>query len=277
MHRSSFKFMPFSHSQPDNTTDFVQSGVLFGLGLGFIGMVGTLALSQSLIPAEPGSPAPIYSYEKVGKRDLSTYIKKKEQDGEKLPSWLQAWGSQFDLKVLSLEYVDHSSHYVYSPEEQHYQNQIRTLSQQLQAGYALRPGRANNFARWITDAHLETNVPIGFIAAVIATESSFRYQVVSSVGAIGPAQVRPLHWQDYCNLDLTDPGQNVLCGAKALNNYYQGSCQGDWACVFANYNVGPRNRANNVFPGAEERYLGRINEKLSMAPALKPAGVNFSL
>ncbi|MBE0508365.1 MAG: lytic transglycosylase domain-containing protein [Marinospirillum sp.] len=151
------------------------------------------------------------------------------------------------------------------------------LKKALQNHYLLQPQRADNFSRWILEAHEMTDVPIGFVTALIASESSFRYQVTSSAGAIGPAQVRPSDWQAFCHpLDLKDPRQNVLCGAKALHHLYQSpACNENWPCAFTHYNVGRGNLLKNRFPGAAERYIKRITTKLNMAPELWPMDVSL--
>lgn len=148
------------------------------------------------------------------------------------------------------------------------------LKHTLQTRFSLQEVRAENFSHWILNAHKQTQVPVGFIAALVAAESSFRYKVVSPVGAIGPAQVRPAHWQKFCNLDLNDPEQNILCGAKALRQLYESpACKENWSCAFSHYNVGRGNLLRNTFPGAAERYIKRIKSKLDMAPALWPKGL----
>lgn len=155
-------------------------------------------------------------------------------------------------------------------------NKHTALMESLKSGFLLHDDRSSNFSRWILEAHKKTQVPIGFIAALIATESSFRYSVVSNAGAIGPAQVRPANWQKFCKMDLNDPQQNVLCGAKALKHLHEGrSCQSDWSCAFAHYNVGRGNLLSNRFPGAAERYLSRIKESLNKMPELWPEGVDL--
>lgn len=150
------------------------------------------------------------------------------------------------------------------------------LKETIRTHYRLQETRSDNFSHWIFDAHKQTDVPIGFITALIASESSFRYDARSSVGAIGPAQVRPSDWQAFCGLDLKDPEQNILCGAKALHHLYQSpACKEDWACAFAHYNVGRGNLLKNRFPGAAERYIERIKSKLNMAPELWPIDISL--
>lgn len=150
------------------------------------------------------------------------------------------------------------------------------LKETIRTHYRLQETRSENFSHWILNAHKQTDVPIGFITALIASESSFRYNARSSVGAIGPAQVRPSDWQAFCGLDLKDPEQNILCGAKALHHLYQSpACKEDWACAFAHYNVGRGNLLKNRFPGAAERYIVRIKSKLNMAPELWPNDITL--
>ena len=55
---------------------------------------------------------------------------------------------------------------------------------------------------------LEQGLEPELLASLVLTESSFRKDVVSHVGAIGPAQVRPDYWSGFCgSSDLLDPAE----------------------------------------------------------------------
>lgn len=130
------------------------------------------------------------------------------------------------------------------------------LATSLQESYKIGRDRARKFAAWILEAHMKSGVPVGHIAALLATESSFRYQARSHVGAIGPAQVVPRYWSDFCQGSLDDPDANVICGARVLAHYRE-SCP-DWRCAFQKYNVGPRGYRDPKNAGAIKRYIAKI-------------------
>ena len=101
------------------------------------------------------------------------------------------------------------------------------------------------------------------------TESSFRKEARSSVGAIGPAQVQPLLWNEFCSVDLTNPEENLYCGAQILA-YYERRCtaatpvpEDARACALRSYNVGYRNRNNVYFMPAANRYVAKIDRHLA--------------
>ena len=130
--------------------------------------------------------------------------------------------------------------------------------QQLQEAYKIKPEKAEKFSRWIIDSEMHHGIDRYTLAALIMTESSFRYHAVSSVGAVGPAQVRPGFWRDTCDGDIVkDPSANVMCGAKALSTYIK-RCKGNLNCALAMYNVGPGNMKKVHFQKAKERYLNKI-------------------
>lgn len=143
---------------------------------------------------------------------------------------------------------------------------IEIIKVGLMESYGLEWKKADDFARWIHSAHLQTGVPVGHLASLIATESSFRYQATSSAGAVGPAQVTPRFWQKKCNLDLLDPESNVLCGAKALL-HYKARCP-DWECAFATYNVGPKHYQDPDYKEAAERYSAKIKRHQELFDSL---------
>jgi len=140
-------------------------------------------------------------------------------------------------------------------------NRVRATTDSLEGVFKLNREKAGQFARWIHEAEEATGVPPELMAALIATESSFRYTAQSWVGAVGPTQVRPQFWQDFCGGDLLDPRNNVICGAKVLM-HYRGSCP-DWSCAFKKYNVGPTGYHQESFLPAMERYIAKIRFHLS--------------
>lgn len=137
----------------------------------------------------------------------------------------------------------------------------RLTMDSLEGVFKLDSERARQFAGWIHEAEAETGVPPELMAALIATESSFRYKAQSWRGAVGPTQVRPQFWQDFCGGDLQDPRNNIICGAKVLAHYRE-RCP-DWSCAFKKYNVGPTGYHRESFMPAMERYIAKIRFHLS--------------
>jgi|GEM_PF-2633604 len=132
--------------------------------------------------------------------------------------------------------------------------------------YPMGMERARQFAGWIEGAADTYEVPAELLAAVIAVESSFRVDVRSSVGAVGPAQLRPEYWSEL-GYNLNDPGENIRAGARVLSNYYR-LCESDWDCALRAYNVGITRVMNGGGGAAGERYVSRI----SSAPFVAEGG-----
>ena len=132
------------------------------------------------------------------------------------------------------------------------------LSKKLIKGFGTDRLIAEEFSGWIYEAAKRHRIEPELIASLISVESSFRKVVVSHRGAVGPAQVKPKHWQDFCgNNDLYDPEQNVYCGAMILS-YLIDRCRGNANCALSAYNVG--------FYGdrwqAGKRYIAKIDRRL---------------
>lgn len=140
----------------------------------------------------------------------------------------------------------------------------------LAAGYELEDQVAVEFAGWILEAATRQGLAPELLASLVMTESSFRKAVRSSVGAIGPAQVQPLLWKEFCSVDLTNPEENLYCGAQILA-YYERRCtigtptpEDAQGCALRSYNVGFRNRNNVYFEPAASRYVAKINRHLAL-------------
>lgn len=138
----------------------------------------------------------------------------------------------------------------------------------LAEGYGLKDTVAVEFAGWILEGATRQGLEPELLASLVMTESSFRKQARSSVGAVGPAQVQPLLWRDFCALDLMIPEENVYCGAQILA-HFQERCtvavpapDDTQACALRSYNVGYRNRNNTYFLPAANRYVAKINRHL---------------
>ncbi|ABI56321.1 lytic transglycosylase domain-containing protein [Alkalilimnicola ehrlichii MLHE-1] len=133
----------------------------------------------------------------------------------------------------------------------------RPLYDQIAEHYPMGAARARQFADWIESAAEAYQVPPELLAAVVAVESSFRVDVRSSVGAVGPAQLRPEYWSEL-GYNLYEPGENIRAGARVLSSYYH-LCDSDWDCALRAYNVGITRVMNGGGSAAGERYVSRIS------------------
>jgi len=131
------------------------------------------------------------------------------------------------------------------------------FSVRLQDSFGVDGELADDFARWILEASDRQAVPPDLIASLIYTESTFRLRARSFSGAIGPAQVKPRFWSRFCGgVDLTDPEQNVYCGAQVVAHYMD-QC-GDFECALRLYNVGPSNYRDPYYRDRSHAYLVKI-------------------
>ncbi len=130
------------------------------------------------------------------------------------------------------------------------------LANRISVAFEVDPKLAGEFSNWILEASKRHDLSTELIASLVFTESSFRKHVVSGVGAIGPAQVRPDYWGGFCGTsDLSDPAENIYCGAQILS-YYRDKC-GDDQCALHAYNVGPYTR---YYADAGLRYVDKVND-----------------
>lgn len=142
--------------------------------------------------------------------------------------------------------------------------EVDQFATKVSRAFGVREGTAQEFSGWILEASERHDFRPELIASLVLTESSFRKGVRSSVGAIGPAQVRPEYWRRFCgNPDLSDPAENIYCGAQVLA-HYRDSCGGE-DCALKAYNVGPKSRRVS----AAERYLSKIGQHVSLLEATR--------
>ena len=136
-------------------------------------------------------------------------------------------------------------------------------------GYGVEHDTAIEFAGWILEASTRQGLEPELLASLVMTESSFRKNARSSVGAVGPAQVQPSLWRDFCAMDLLDPEENLYCGAQILAHYRErcaldaGTPEEAEACALRSYNVGYRNHDNAYFLPAANRYVAKIDRYLT--------------
>ena len=134
-------------------------------------------------------------------------------------------------------------------------DETSSLASRISIAFGVDHAVASEFSNWILEASERQDLPTELIASLVFAESSFRKHVVSGVGAIGPAQVRPDYWGSFCGTsNLTDPAENIYCGAQILS-YYRERCGND-ECALHAYNVGPYTR---FYADAGLRYVNKVN------------------
>jgi hypothetical protein len=90
---------------------------------------------------------------------------------------------------------------------------------------------------FIEEASAQTGLPIELIDAVIRTESGYRVEAVSRVGARGLMQLMPETAASVGVSDPFDPRQNILGGSRYLRKMYDEF--GSLELAVAAYNAGP--------------------------------------
>ncbi len=142
-----------------------------------------------------------------------------------------------------------------------WRDEVATFADRLERVFRVQSRVASEFSAWILEASQRHDVDPELLASVVFTESSFRTDVVSHAGAIGPAQVQPF-WRSFCGATtLTDPDENIYCGAQILA-YLRDVC-GDERCALSAYNVGLRNhRESEEFQQAGRRYIRKVHRHL---------------
>ena len=151
---------------------------------------------------------------------------------------------------------------------QSFEQEVSPLANQISVAFGIDQEKAMEFGGWILEASDRQNLPTELLASLIFTESSFRKHVSSSVGAIGPAQVRPDLWSDFCGgADLYDPEQNIYCGAQVLRHFYE-RCEDNFDCALSAYNVG----LNGTNKFAANRYLRKVDLHIRQLAAVSFRG-----
>ncbi len=147
------------------------------------------------------------------------------------------------------------------------QQEVDAYARRLVDAYQLSPAKARRYAGYILESAAYSGVPKELIAALIHTESHFRDDAVSVVGAIGPAQIMPELWESACG-DVSEPRTNVLCAGVVLAHYKTRFCESEfapYACALSHYNVGPGNllRKPQRSRAAANRYLNKMTRALA--------------
>lgn len=133
-------------------------------------------------------------------------------------------------------------------------SEVDAFGHQVSQAFGVRRNTATEFAGWILEASERQDLEPELLASLVLTESSFRKDVVSHVGAIGPAQVRPEYWSNFCgSSDLLDPAENIYCGAQVLSHLMD-RCGDDTVCALTAYNIGPYGQEVQ----AGRRYVSKV-------------------
>lgn len=138
-------------------------------------------------------------------------------------------------------------------------DETAAFAARLESAFGLSPVLANEYARWILEASTRQDLDPNLLAGLVHAESSFKKSARSVVGAVGPTQVRPEYWGQFCgHPDLRDPEENILCGAQVLA-HLRDLC-GDETCAVKAYNVG----LGSMRGAAAQRYLRKIDRRRSL-------------
>jgi len=124
-------------------------------------------------------------------------------------------------------------------------DEVSRFAQRLHKALGIRRTTATEFSGWILEASKRQGLSPELLASVVFIEGSFRKEVTSDMGAIGPAQVKP-YWGLFCgSANLADPAENIYCGAQILA-HYRDLC-GSEQCALSAYNVGMKNQREDVY------------------------------
>ena len=119
------------------------------------------------------------------------------------------------------------------------------FAKRLHKALGIPRATATEFSGWILEAAKRQGLSPELLASVVFIESSFRKDVTSDMGAIGPAQVKP-YWSLFCGgVNLSDPAENIYCGAQILA-HYRDVC-GSEQCALSAYNVGMKNQQDDAY------------------------------
>jgi soluble lytic murein transglycosylase-like protein len=136
-----------------------------------------------------------------------------------------------------------------------WREQVDSFGARVSNAFGVRKTTATEFAGWILEASARQTIEPDLLASLVQTESSFRKNVRSHIGAVGPAQVRPEYWSGFCgSSDLKDPAENIYCGAQILS-HYRDRCGNDMECALQAYNIGPYSKRKQ----AGRRYVSKVD------------------
>lgn len=135
--------------------------------------------------------------------------------------------------------------------------EVDAFALKVSQAFGVQRSTASQFAGWILEASERHDIAPDLLASLVHTESTFRTHARSPVGAVGPAQVRPQFWSNFCGTtNLLDPAENIYCGAQVLS-FLRDECGGE-QCALQAYNVGDIRGRH----GAARRYVAKIDRAL---------------
>ena len=136
-----------------------------------------------------------------------------------------------------------------------WQTEVDAFGHKVSRAFGVRSTTAREFAGWILEASERQGLEPELLASLVVTESSFRKDARSHIGAIGPTQIRPEFWSSFCgSSNLDDPEENIYCGAQVLAHLLE-RCGEDTTCALQAYNIGMH--SNEVQAGL--RYVSKID------------------
>ncbi|MBI1425270.1 MAG: transglycosylase SLT domain-containing protein [Gammaproteobacteria bacterium] len=125
----------------------------------------------------------------------------------------------------------------------------------------LQTAKVKSYAKVLKKAAREQNLDRALLQAIIAVESNFDPQAVSSRGAVGLMQLMPATAQRYGVTDRYDPEENIQGGARYLRDLLQ-RYNDNLPLVLAAYNAGEDavdRYGNRIPPYAEtRRYVPQV-------------------
>jgi soluble lytic murein transglycosylase-like protein len=131
---------------------------------------------------------------------------------------------------------------------------VDEFAHRVSQAFGVRRSEASEFASWILEAAERQGIDPELLASLVHTESTFRKHARSHRGAVGPAQVKPKVWSEFCGTsNLLDPAENIYCGAQVLS-FLRDECGND-LCALRAYNTG--NPAAGLH--AARRYVAKID------------------
>jgi soluble lytic murein transglycosylase-like protein len=140
---------------------------------------------------------------------------------------------------------------------QPWQSEVDAFAHKVSQAFGVQRQTANEFAGWILEASERQHLDPSLLASLVHTESTFRKEALSPVGAVGPAQIKPHYWSGFCgSSNLLDPAENIYCGAQVLS-YLRERC-GDERCALQAYNIGINSQRHQ----AARRYVAKIDQAL---------------
>jgi soluble lytic murein transglycosylase-like protein len=134
---------------------------------------------------------------------------------------------------------------------------VDAFAHKVSRAFGVRRSEASEFAGWILEASERQHLDPELLASLVHTESTFRKHARGVRGAVGPAQVKPTLWSQFCGTsNLLDPAENIYCGAQVLS-HLRDEC-GDELCALRAYNAGLAGKHRH----AARQYVAKVDRAL---------------